>query len=74
MDARTKELKYRAEARKKELEAKLAEARADAAGEGRERAESLKAKIDELESSIKGGWDNLTDEAADRLNELLKKD
>lgn len=62
------------EARKKELEAKLAEARADAAGEQRERAESLREKIDEIESSIRGGWDNLTDQGADRLNELLTKD
>ncbi len=74
MDQRIEELKHRVAARKKELEAKLESAKADAHGKAGDAAEMARAKLDELERTVKDGWDNLGGDAIGRLNEWLKKD
>lgn len=66
------ELRHRVEARKKELEANLERAKADAQGEVSETVERIQHKLNELNDHLKEGWDNLSDAVADRLNEWLK--
>ncbi|HPQ81240.1 MAG TPA: hypothetical protein PLZ86_05895 [bacterium] len=67
-----KELMDRIEAKKREMEAKLYEAKADARAEVREKAEALQAKLDELNGYLKDGWDKVTDDIVGKLNDWLK--
>jgi hypothetical protein len=69
-----KELKDRIQAKKKELESKLYEARADARAEARQKVESLQGKLDKLNDYLKEGWDNMSEDVAAKLNEWLKND
>lgn len=69
---RTKELKYRLEEKRKEIEKELVRAIADAQGEKNDRIEKLENKLNELKESLKINWDNLTENAVNKLNELLK--
>jgi hypothetical protein len=69
---KTDELKDRVEARKHELLSRFndlkADSRADAAGE----RDRIKSKLDELEGSLKDGWDRVSDAVASKLNDWLK--
>lgn len=65
------ELKDRLLAKKKMLEAKLHEARANARKEGRESAAEIEKKIEEVNNTLKSGWDKLSEAATSRLNKLL---
>ncbi len=67
------ELRNRVAARKAELEAKVREAMADAQGQARKEAEEARAKLTALKEHLAGGWDNLTEEAASKLNSWLKQ-
>ncbi len=69
---RTKELKYRLEEKRKEIEKELVRAIADAQGEKNDLIEKLENKLNELKESLKINWDNLTENAVNKLNELLK--
>lgn len=69
---RTNELRDRVEAKRKEIEAQLHEARADARGSASENVEKLQKKLDELGETIKDGWDSVTDAVAGKLNDWLK--
>ncbi|MEQ9455061.1 MAG: hypothetical protein RLN76_10790 [Phycisphaeraceae bacterium] len=71
--ADTTELKARFEARKKEVEAQLADAKADAQAESNKRSKQLQEQLDELQSSVADGWENLSQGAIDRLSDLLRK-
>lgn len=66
------ELRHRVEARKLEFESRVAKARADAAGTQNEIARKAQAKLDELEKHLKDGWEDLSEEAARKLNEWLQ--
>jgi hypothetical protein len=66
------ELKHRLEAKKKELEAQIETAKADAAGQAREKRKRLQEKLDQMEEFIKTGVENLTEEARRKLIRLLK--
>lgn len=68
------ELADRVRARKHELLAKYNELKADTRRESREKSDRIKAKLDELEETIKGGWENMTDAVRARLNSWLDKD
>lgn len=68
------ELADRVRARKHELLAKYNELKADAGRDSRQKSEKIKAKLDELEEAIKGGWENMTDAIRARLNSWLDKD
>ena len=74
MDLKKKELKHRAEARKKDLEARLERLRADGAEKSREAMSNIQHTLGEIEAATKSGWDNLTDATVERLNNLLEKD
>ncbi len=65
------ELKDRVAAKQKELEARLHTLRADAQTKSREEVEKLEAKLDEMKSAVKDGWEKMTEASAKKLNELL---
>ncbi|MBZ0252772.1 MAG: hypothetical protein K8I02_05470 [Candidatus Methylomirabilis sp.] len=65
------ELKDRLLAKKKKLEAKLHEARADARKEGRESAKDIEKKLGEIDKTLKEGWDNLSESVMARINKWL---
>ena len=70
--ANKQELKNRVEAKRKHLEAKLAEFKADAAQNQSESSKKTQEKLDELNEAVKDGWDDLSDAAAERINKVLR--
>ena len=68
------ELKDRIEARKHELLSKFNDLMADGRKEAGETRDKLKAKLDELEASLKNGWDNVSDAVRTKLNQWLDSD
>jgi predicted trehalose synthase len=68
------ELKDRVEAKKLRLQAKISELKADTRSTSREEAQKLQSKLDALTDGVKGGWDNITDAVAGKLNDWLKDD
>lgn len=67
------ELKLRVEARIHEIKAQLATLAADTTGEAQKRKQQLEASLKEAEREIKAGWDKITDQALNKLNEWLKR-
>lgn len=67
------ELKDRVRAKRKEIEARLAQESADAKAQGRESKKQLEQKLEELNDLLKDGWDDLTEGVAAKLNTWLKK-
>lgn len=65
------ELKSRIEAKKKQLEADLATAKASGYSHLTDAQEEAKRKLEEIENQTKEGWDKITDAAAKKLNKLL---
>jgi hypothetical protein len=74
MSLRGSELKSRVQAEQKKLEARISELKADALGKAADERDRLKARLEELRTSLKSGWDNLTEETQKRLNDWLKRD
>ena len=72
MAIKTEELKNRIEAKKHELMASLANSKADAAGEAADKRQSAEKKLRELEGYLKDGWDRVTDQISNKLNDWLK--
>lgn len=68
------ELRDRVEAKRKRLEARIAELRADTRAEARAERARLEKRLEHLAASLQGGWESLTDEAARTLNAWLKED
>lgn len=71
MNLEKAELKARIEAKKKELEARIAKLKADSVGGANETLSKLQDKLTHLEGDLKHGWDNLTEAAAGKLNRWL---
>lgn len=69
----TAELKKRIEAKRKELEARIAEGQANANQSMQARAKQAESELEELKSHLKQGWENLTEDVAGRLNRWLQK-
>ena len=69
MSNKTNELKDRIEAKKHELLARLNELKADSRAEASEQSSKIKLKLDELEDTLKEGWDK----AAVKLNSWLNR-
>jgi len=69
----TDELKNRIEARKHELMAKYKELEADARAESRQGRDRIKARLDDLETTLKDGWEKMSDSVASKLNSWLEK-
>ena len=66
------ELKSRVEAKKKQLEADLAQAKADFHGDANDAEKGIKSKLEELSDYLSDGWDNLSESMAEKLNSWLK--
>lgn len=73
------ELKQRVLAKKKELEARVAQLKVDAndmKGEAQAKRQKeirrLEGSLDELKGNIKDGWDSFTEDVAGKLNGWLR--
>lgn len=64
-------LKERVEARMQLLQAKLSELSAKGNVEATDAKVSVQRKLEEIQESIKDGWDNLNDAAKARVNHWL---
>jgi len=71
MNLRTEELKNRVTAKRKQLEARLAELKADAQGKAADERDKLEARLAEIGDAVKDGWENLSERTAKKLNDLL---
>ncbi len=71
MSASKEELRLRAEAKKKELESRLAEMKADATAAKDDAVKDTQDRLDAIRDAASEGWDNLTDDAAEKINRLL---
>lgn len=65
------ELKDRIQAKKKLLEAKLHELRADSRKNSRAAVADVERKLDDLNEALKKGWDNVSETVAKRVNKWL---
>jgi DNA anti-recombination protein RmuC len=65
-------LRDRVNAKRKEMEAELLKARADAREQGEKMKGQLEKKLDELNDLLRDGWTNMTEEVASKLNRWLK--
>jgi chaperonin cofactor prefoldin len=66
------ELRDRVEARKRELEARIATLKADARASARDEVNELDAKLRDLQQTTKEGWEALTEATAAKLNQWLE--
>lgn len=71
MSMQDAELKDRIEARKHQLLSKYNELKADTRREAGEARTRLKARLDEVEESLKGGWEKMTEGVKAKLNKWL---
>ncbi len=67
------ELRDRVEAKRKELESKLYEYRANSRQQGRETVNEIESRLDELGNMLHTGWENVSDTVAGKLNVWLEK-
>ena len=67
------ELKLRVEAKVHEIKAQLATLAADGTAEAAKRKQQLEAGLKDAEAQVKAGWEKLTDQAATKLNDWLKR-
>jgi hypothetical protein len=68
------ELKLRVEAKINEIKARLGTLAADTTGAAQKQKQQLEARLKDAEAQVKTGWDRITDQAASKLNDWLKKD
>jgi hypothetical protein len=73
MSLSTLELKLRVEAKINEIKAQLGTLAADSTAEAQKRRKQLEASLKDAETEIKAGWEKITDQAASKLNEWLKR-
>jgi len=67
------ELKLRVDAKINEIKAQLGTLAADTTGEAQKRKQQLEARLKEAEAELKTGWEKITDQAVNKLNEWLKR-
>lgn len=68
------ELRHRVEAKRKRLEARLEEAKADGSEKARNTTRSVQAKLGELDEHLRDGWESVTDATIGKINAWLKSD
>ena len=66
------ELKDRVKAKQRELQSRYHELKADSRAEARQESGKIRRKLDELQETMKEGWDDLTESVTAKLNEWLK--
>ena len=69
----TDELKHRIQEHQSRLEAELHRLQADHGNESRERKQQLEHTLGEVKRELEAGWDNLSREAAERINQRLQR-
>jgi hypothetical protein len=72
MSVTKQELKLRVDAKINELKAQLATLAADGTAEAQKRKEQLEARLTDAQAHIKDGWEKISDQASNKLNEWLK--
>lgn len=72
MGQNVEELKAKVKTKRAELEAKLEKAIAETQGRAAGAKSEIKKKLAELDHHIKGGWENITEKTAAKINEWLK--
>jgi gas vesicle protein len=73
MLGKSDELRDRIEARKHELLAKYKELKADSRRDAADASTRVKARLDELETHLKNGWDKVSDDVRTKLNKWLDR-
>ena len=73
MLGKSDELRDRIEARKHELLAKYNELKADGRRDAADARTRVKARLDELETHLKSGWDKVSDDVRLKLNKWLDR-
>jgi hypothetical protein len=68
------ELRDRVDAKRKRLEARLLEARAEGRKRARESVEGLQKKLDELGNLLSGGFESLSEDVSAKLNGWLAEE
>ena len=74
MFSHTQELRDRVAAKQKELESRLAQARAAGRMHGRESTEQLQRRLNELTEIVADGWNQISETTAAKLNAWLDAD
>ena len=72
--AKSQELKHRVEAKRHELQAELNELRDKSKDASTDAIETAQKKLDEAETLLKDGWENLQESTLDKLNNWLSDD
>lgn len=72
MPDRTNELKLRVEAKKKELDQKLTQLRADATGAKNDEIDRIEGKLSEINNIVKDSWDDISENAVEKINNWLR--
>jgi hypothetical protein len=72
MADRTNELKHRVNAKKAQLTQKLEQLKAEAHGTKTDEIEKLEKSLQDVNDTLKSGWENLSEDAVARLNDWLK--
>jgi hypothetical protein len=67
-------LKDRIEARKRELQMKYDDLKADTGNEAAEKRGKLKRELEELETHLKDGWEKVSDTVRSKLDKWLRRD
>jgi len=66
------ELRSRVEAKRRRLEARVEELKADATAAARKEREEAERELASLRSTLTEGWENVTERVAKKLNEWLR--
>jgi peptidoglycan hydrolase CwlO-like protein len=74
MSLRTEQLKDRAEAKLRMLQAEIKELKAKGQEKSAEQIDRLETKLKSLKDSIASGWEDMTDDARAKLSSWLDKD
>ncbi len=72
MSDQTKEIKDRVDAKRKRVEAKIHELKADGREENRKQADQLQKQLNDAMQAVQNGYDNLKEDTAAALNNWLK--
>jgi hypothetical protein len=71
MLSKNEQLKDRVSARKHELMSKLKDLSADGRQDGAKARDAIEAKLRDLDTMLKDGWDNVSDAVSEKLDRWL---
>lgn len=73
MSLQGQELKQRIASKRKQVEARIHELKADGTEESRQKAEALREKLNDVSNHVRDGYENLKEGTIAKLNEWLKQ-